>query len=256
MYGVWISATLARPGDTIVLDNKAVTKVVTHEPHLEASDYDLHHASYSPITAKQLTVGWARGHRDPKKAHNLQDYQDRIGNEPADEEAKEASTMHPGKGMGSESPANILLNNHAMPSPARKWIINARPQKLSLDAHWTSWLPLFAVNHDRLGLWLWGIKRWLRYGAPWETLPVLFPRCNAHHGMAVQECLLFCRVEALFWTIWRKAWEVWRPKIERWLWSATEDGRRMCTPLQVPVSLQRSFSAVPVHITRRVGEME
>ena len=30
--GVWIAATLARPGNTIVLDNKAVTRVVTHEP--------------------------------------------------------------------------------------------------------------------------------------------------------------------------------------------------------------------------------
>ena len=28
MYGVWIAATLARPGDTIVLDNKAITKAV------------------------------------------------------------------------------------------------------------------------------------------------------------------------------------------------------------------------------------
>ena len=73
MYGLWIAAT-----DTIVLDNKAVTKAVTHE---QSSSYDLHQASYSLIVAKQLTVRWARGHHDPKKAHNLQDYQDRVGNE-------------------------------------------------------------------------------------------------------------------------------------------------------------------------------
>ena len=132
MYGVWIAATLARPGDTIVLDNKAVTKAVTHEPHLQSSDY------YSPIAVKQLTVRWARGHRAPKKAHNPQEYQDRMGNKLADVEAKETSTMHLGKGTGSESLADILLSKHVMPSLARKWIIKARPQKLTVDTHWTS----------------------------------------------------------------------------------------------------------------------
>ena len=116
IYGVWIAATLAQPGDTIVVDNKGVTKAVIHTPHLQTSDYDLHHASYSLVIAKQLTVPWARGHRDPRKAHNLQDYQDRMGNELADEEAKTAGTMHPSKGAGSTSPADILLNKHVMPS--------------------------------------------------------------------------------------------------------------------------------------------
>ena len=85
MYGVWIAATLAQPGDTIVLDNRVVTKAVVHTPHLESSGYDLHQASYLLVTAKQLTVRWAKGHRDP----NLQNYQDRMGNELVDEEAKE-----------------------------------------------------------------------------------------------------------------------------------------------------------------------
>ena len=138
MYGIWIAATLAQPGDTIVLDNRAVTKAVIHPPHLQSSDYDLHLASYTLVSAKQLTIRWARGHRDPKKAHNLQDYQDRMGNELADEEAKTASTMHLGKGAGSTSPADILLNKHVMPSPARKWIVKVRPQKLTPDAHRTS----------------------------------------------------------------------------------------------------------------------
>ena len=71
--------------------------------------------------------------------------------------------------------------------------------------------------------------------------------------MAVQECLLFCPAEALFWTIWREAWEIWRPEAERWHCSATEDERRMCTRLDVPVSLQRSFSTVPVHWRVVVG---
>ena len=74
MHGVWIAATLARPGDMIVLDKKAVTRVVTHEPHLQSFDYDLHEAFYSLAAANQLTVRLARGHRDPQKAHNLQDY--------------------------------------------------------------------------------------------------------------------------------------------------------------------------------------
>ena len=45
--------------------------------------------------------------------------------------------MHPCRGLGSTSPADILLNNHVMPSPARKWIIKSRPQKLVPEAHWT-----------------------------------------------------------------------------------------------------------------------
>ena len=61
----------------------------------------------------------------------MQDYHDRMGNELGDEEAKEASTMHPSKGTGSKSPADNLLDKHVMPSPARKWIVKARPQKLA-----------------------------------------------------------------------------------------------------------------------------
>ena len=76
MYGVWIVATLAQPGDTVVLDSRAVTKAVIYPPHLQSSDYDLHQASYTLFSAKQLTIRLARGHKDPKKAHNLQDYQD------------------------------------------------------------------------------------------------------------------------------------------------------------------------------------
>ena len=41
--------------------------------------------------------------------------------------------MHPSKGTGSESLADILLNKHVMPPPARKWIVKARPQKLTAD---------------------------------------------------------------------------------------------------------------------------
>ena len=170
-----------------------------------------------------------------------------MGNELADEEAKTASTMHPGKGAGSTSLADILLNKHVMPSPVLKRIVKARPQKLTPEAHWTSWLPVFAFNGDKWGPWLWGIKCWPGYGAPWETFPAWCPRCSTRHGMAVQQCLLFCPVEALFWTIWREAWKIWRPEAERWLCSATEDECRMCTHLRAPVCLQRSFGTVPVH---------
>ena len=41
-------------GDTIVLDNRAVTKAAIHPPHLQLSYYDLHQASYSLIAAKQF----------------------------------------------------------------------------------------------------------------------------------------------------------------------------------------------------------
>ena len=127
MYGVWIAACLAQPGDSIVLDNRAAARCVSKPPSPQSSDYDLHDAAYQLICTKALQVRWARGHRDPKKAHSLQDYQDRIGNELADLAARAGSTMHPCRGLGSTSPADILLNNHVMPSPARKWIIKSRP---------------------------------------------------------------------------------------------------------------------------------
>ena len=44
-------------------------------------------------------------------------------NEMADEEAKMASTMHPGKGADNTSPSDVLLNKHVMPSPACKLIV-------------------------------------------------------------------------------------------------------------------------------------
>ena len=53
-----------------------------------------------------------------------------------------------------ETLVDILLNKHVMPSPARKWIVKARPQKLTPDAHWTSWLPVFAFNRDKWGPWV------------------------------------------------------------------------------------------------------
>ena len=118
------------------------------------------------ISTKSLQVRRARGHRDQKKARRLRDYQDKIGNELADLAAPVGITMHPCRGPGSTSPAHILLNNHVMPSLARKWIIKSHPQKLVPEAHWTSWLPLCAVNRDKLGPWLWGTLRWLGYGAP------------------------------------------------------------------------------------------
>ena len=83
--------------------------------------------------------------------------------------------MHPCRGLGSTSPADILLINHVMLSPARKWIIKSRPQKLVPEVHWTLWLPLCAVNRDKWGPWLWRTLRWSGYGAPWKTGPVPSP---------------------------------------------------------------------------------
>ena len=120
--------------------------------------------------------------------------------------------LHPCRGLGSTSPADILLNSHVMPSPARKWIIKSRPQKLVPEAHWTSWLPLRAVNRDKWGPWLWGTLRLPGYGAPRETGPVLCPRCGQHHGLAVQECLLSCPSESRFWDIWTDTRETWKPE--------------------------------------------
>ena len=149
-----------------MLDNRAAARCVSKTPSPQSSDYDLHNAAYQLISTKSLQVRWACRHRDPKKALSLQDYQDKIGNKLADLAARAGSTMHPCRGPGSASPTDILLNNHVMRSPARKWIIKSRPQKLVREAHWTSWLPLRAVNRDKWGPWLWGALLWLGYGAP------------------------------------------------------------------------------------------
>ena len=127
MYGIWIAACLAQPGDSIVLDNRAAARCVSKPPNPQSSDYDLHDTAYQLISTKSLQVRWARGHRDPKKAHSLQDYQHTIGNELADLAAQAGSTMHPCRGLDITSPADILLNSHVMPPPARKWIIKSRP---------------------------------------------------------------------------------------------------------------------------------
>ena len=127
MYGVWIAACLAQPADSIVLDNRAAARCVSKLPSPQPPDCELHNATYQVISTKALKVRWARMHRDPKKAHSLQDYQDGIGNELADLAARAGSTMHACRGLGSTSPGDILLNNHVMPSPARKWIIKSHP---------------------------------------------------------------------------------------------------------------------------------
>ena len=51
----------AQPRDTIVMDNRAVSKVVAQAPHLQSSDYDLHSAAHHVITAKRLTMRWPGG---------------------------------------------------------------------------------------------------------------------------------------------------------------------------------------------------
>ena len=46
MYGVWIVACLAPPGDSIVLDSRAAARCVSKPPSPHSSDYDLHDAAY------------------------------------------------------------------------------------------------------------------------------------------------------------------------------------------------------------------
>ena len=153
--------------------------------------------------------------------------------------------MHPCCGLGTTSPADILLNNHVMLSPACKWIVKSRPQKLVPEAHWTSWLPLRAVNRDTWGPWLWGTVCWPGYGAPWETEPCL--RCRPHLDPTVQECLLACRCKSRFRDIWTDTWETWKPVAIKWRQTAFTDELRMCTRLQFPHSLQNSFLPVQAH---------
>ena len=83
MYGVWIGACPAQPGDSMVLDNRARARCGSKPPSPQSSDYDLHGATYQLISTKALQVRRAHGHLDPKKAHTLkglsrQDWQ-RIG---------------------------------------------------------------------------------------------------------------------------------------------------------------------------------
>ena len=56
-----------------------------------------------------------------------------MGDEMADEGAKEGNNMHPGKVTGSMSPAHILQKKQILPSPARKWTLRGRSQKLTQD---------------------------------------------------------------------------------------------------------------------------
>ena len=171
-----------------MLDNRAAARCVTKPPSPRSPNYNLHEAAYQLVSSKSLHVRWARGHLDSRKAHSLHDYHDRNGNELADCAARTGSTMCPSHGPSSTSPADILMNSHVMLSLVRKWIIKSRPQKLVPEAHWTSWLPLRAVNTDKWGPWLWGTLRWPGYGAPWETDPARCIRCGQRHGQAVQEC--------------------------------------------------------------------
>ena len=127
-------------GDSIVLDNRAAAQYVSKPHSPQFSDYDLHSAAYQLFSTQAFRVRWARVHRDPKKAHSLQAYQDKIGNELADLAARAGSTMHPCRGLGSTSPADVLLNNRVMPSLARKWIIKSRFQKPVPEAHGMSCL--------------------------------------------------------------------------------------------------------------------
>ena len=100
MYGVWIVARLAPPGDSIVLDNRAAAPCICIPPSPQSSDYGLHDAACRLISTKSLQVLSARGHRDPKKVHSLQGYQDKIRNELPDLATRAGSTMHPCRGPG------------------------------------------------------------------------------------------------------------------------------------------------------------
>ena len=237
MYGLRIPACPAQALDSIVLDNWATARCVSKPPSPQSSDYDLYDAAYRLISIKALQVRWARGHRDPKKAHSLQGYYGSIGTEFGNLATGARSTMHHCRGRGGTSPEDFLLNNHVMSSRARKWIIKSRPQKLVHEADWTSWLPLHAVNRKNWGPGLWGALRWLGYGALWETWPVLCPRCGQRHRLAVQECLLSCLFESPSWDIWANTWEAWKPKATNRRQMASTDELRMRTHLQFPHSL-------------------
>ena len=165
----------------------------------------------------------------------------------ADLAARAGSTVHPCRGLGSTSPADILLNNHVMPSLARKCIIKSRPQSWYPRHIGRHLLPLRAVNRDNWGPWLWGTLRWPGYGAPWETGPVLCLGCGQRHGLAVPECLLSCPSASRFWDIWTDTWETWKQKAPKWRQTASADELRMCTRLQFPHSLQRSFLPLQAH---------
>ena len=69
------------------------------------------------------------------------------------------------------------------------------------------------ADRDKWGPWLWGTLRWPGYGAPWETAPVLCPRCGQRHGLTVQECLLSCPSESRFWEILTEAWGTWNNQV-------------------------------------------
>ena len=76
---------------------------VSKPPRLQSCDDKLHDAAYQLILAKYLQVRWARGHRDPKKAHSLQVHQNRINNEWADCPVRTDGMMYPCHDLGSSA---------------------------------------------------------------------------------------------------------------------------------------------------------
>ena len=63
MYGVWVAACLAQPGESIVLHNRAAARCVSRPPSPQSFDYDLHDAASAYVhQGTPSTLGaWASG---------------------------------------------------------------------------------------------------------------------------------------------------------------------------------------------------
>ena len=185
-----------------MLDNRAAVRCVSKPPSPQSSDYGLHDAAYQLISAKSLQVRWARGHRDPKKAHSLQDYQDRIGNELADCAARASGTVYylplprPREHVTSEYPREQSCD--AIPSTQVDCSI--MPAKVGMRSTLDVMVAPPCYQPRQVGTMALGDTT---VSGIWGTLgnqAGTMPKMRTTHGQAVQKCLLVCPASPYGWT--------------------------------------------------------
>ena len=209
LMGLCVAASLAQPGPSITLDNKAVVDHGPSEPHREASDMDLRCQAAALLRGKQITVRWIPGHRTTSAARDAQELDDIHRNNEVDRLAKLATTL-PLPLHTPETPPSISVGGTEAPTPASKWIAAIRPYTGYEGLHWTTWLSLRGVCHHMWIQWVWGNVRWSGCSPPWERCKVLCPLCSKWHRGTTHARLAQCNAWLLvFIAEWVRTWDTW-----------------------------------------------
>ena len=119
LMGLCVAASLAQPGSSITLDNKAVVDHGPSVPHREASDMDLRCQAAALLRDKQIKVRWIPGHRIASAARDGQELDDIHRNNEVDRPAKLATTL-PLPLHTPETPPSISVGGTEAPTPASK----------------------------------------------------------------------------------------------------------------------------------------